>query len=628
MKKKIEFSLNPLPPFVFPAVCFLLIAALFINPRTAIGDTDNMEIFHEGVLLSVEKKANKGIINIGEEHGVKRGDRLVVIRPGKKVEDPRSGKLIAVEQTVIGEVKVISTSSAVSDVKLTRHGQNMKQGDLVRRRTSAPHGVEARAVGFRKIEILWAAQREPEIKLYKIYRSDSEDGPFSPVGTERSSVEVMFTDKHSSKSPMEDNKRYYYQVAAFNRFGVPSSMSEVVSAVTPGAPSYPEGLTAESGQIRFVTLRWTPHPNKEVSGYRLYRGEAEDGPYEMIYEVKKRDITEYVDRNNGSESSPGLQDSKTYFYKITALSPFGDEGLACDPVKATTADPPSVPTGLTVEGWRAGIAPIKWDVHPDKTVRGYLIFRANRKDGPYVKVVDINDRESNSYVDGGREGILGEEKKLENAHLYFYRILAYNIVGSYSQMSEPVSIMTKPVPSPTENLVAISGRPRQVPLAWRKNPEVDIKEYHIYRADSKDGEFRKIAEVTAQTDHYLDKKLKDNHEYRYKIRAIDSDNLEGEFSKIVTATTKSMPSAITGFTWTMENDRAVLQWDRSEDVDIKEYHIYRKSFFGWKKVYSTSEPFFILDMKKGDSDDYSVSAIDSDNLEGPRSDPLTVTIQK
>jgi len=628
MKEKIEFFLNPLAPFVFPVVFFPLFVTMFATPQTVRGDTGDVGIFSEGVLLSVEKKVNKGIINIGEEQGVKRGDRLIVIRPGKRVEDPRSGKLIAVEQIVIGEIEVIFTNSAVSDVKLTKHGQNMNQGDLVRRYTSAPSGVEAGAVGFRRIEITWAAQREPETRLYKIYRSDSKDGPFALVGTERSSVEVMFTDRHSSKSPMEDNKRYYYKVAAFNKFDVASPMSKVASAVTPGAPSYPEGFTAESGQIRFVTLRWTPHPNKEVAGYRLYRSGSKGGPYEMIHEVKKRDITEYSDRNKGSERSPKLEDSKTYFYKITSLSPFGHEGVACDPVKATTADPPAVPTGLTVEGWRARRAPIKWDVHPDKNVRGYLIFRANQKEGPYVQVADINERESNSYVDGGKEGILGEEKQLENAHIYFYRILAYNMVGAHSQRSEPVSIMTKPVPSPTENLVAISGRPRQVPLAWRKNPEVDIKEYQIYRADSKDGEFRKIADVSAKTDHYLDKKLKDHHEYRYKIRAVDSDKLEGEFSKIVTATTKSMPDIVTGFTWAMENNRAVLQWNGSGDVDVKEYLIYRKSFFGWKKIGSATEPFFILDMKKGDSDDYSISAIDSDNLEGPRSDPLTVTIQK
>ena len=108
---------------------------------------------------------------------------------------------------------------------------------------------------------------------------------------------------------------------------------------------------------------------------------------------------------------------------------------------------------------------------------------------------------------------------------------------------------------------------------------------------------------------------------------MDNDGLEGDFSAVVSATTKNVPDPITGLKWALEADKPVLRWDASKTIDFKKYIIYEKSFFGWQKAGITSENFFIIeDLKRGSSANYSVSALEVDDLEGKRSDPITVTL--
>ncbi len=583
--------------------------------------------FREGIIIEADPKKGKGIISIGARQGLKRGDKLAVVRMKDRIVDPNTGELIRVKQELVGALEVISSGKTVSDVKFIKNARSIRKGDSVRRHTSAPASVEAKPIGFRKIEIGWKLQSEPETKSFNVYRSQSSEGPFEIAGKVKSGEAVMFVDKHSSRFPMGDSETYYYKVSTINSINQESPKSKVVSVQSMGAPEPPEGLTAESGAIRSVPLKWRLHANGELAGYRIYRSKTRDGPYEMIADIKSRKDIEYSDRNGGSTSNPKLEDSTTYYYSISAYSPFGDEGVKSDPVAGATSDPPAVPTGFEGKGWQALKVPLTWEIHPDENVRGYIIYRASEEEGPYVQINEIKRRKRNSYVDGGESGMFSKKGKLENYHLYYYKIKAYNWVKAKSDMSEAISVMTRPVPAPPENLKAAGARPREIPIVWRKSPDIKIKAYQVFRSLMENGVFKKIGEVTSDKAYYLDEKLKDDTTYFYKIRAIDKDKLEGEFSEVVSATTKKLPDVVRGLKWSFEGERAVLQWDKNSEIDIEKYIIYKKGLFGWKKAGSGKEnSFALMDLKKGSSADYAVSALDADKLEGKRSDPLTVNL--
>ncbi len=69
-----------------------------------------------GYVVQVEGK--KVMVDLGSEAGVKDGDVLEVVREGKQIVHPVSGKLLPAAMEVIGELKVISSSPAMSSCKV------------------------------------------------------------------------------------------------------------------------------------------------------------------------------------------------------------------------------------------------------------------------------------------------------------------------------------------------------------------------------------------------------------------------------------------------------------------------------------------------------------------------------
>ncbi|VAX20376.1 hypothetical protein MNBD_NITROSPINAE04-1479 [hydrothermal vent metagenome] len=588
---------------------------------------DTHIFFREGIVVETDKKKDRGIISIGEKAGLKRGDKFVAVREKEKITDPASGDVIRVKLEYAGVMEVISVGASLSDVKFTKNAKNIRKGDSVRRYTSAPSGVTAMPSGFRKIEINWKLQTDPEIKAFYIYRSQSADGQFIKAGEIRNADAVAFVDQHSEKHPVDDSTTYFYKVTTINIVGRESPESATVSAVSLGPPKPPAGLSASSGSIRSSHIKWSPHDNAEVAGYRIYRSESKDGEYKLIADIKGHKAVEYDDLNGGSKTTPKLEDSKTYYYSISTYSPYGSEGVKSDPVSATTSDPPAIPAGFEGKGWQANKVPLKWEAHPDDNVRGYFIYRAKAEEGPFLQIAKIKGREKTSYVDGGESGLFAKKKELKSSNLYFYRIQAYNRVDAKSEMSEVISVMTRPVPAPPENIKTAENRPREIPISWRKKPDIKIKSYQIFRSDTENGVFKKITEVPADKSYFLDQELKDGKTYYYKIRAMDKDKLEGELSEVISATTKKPPEAVKGLKWEVDRNEWLLKWDKNEEIDIDKYIIWRKKLFGWAKDGASKENFFtIKNVKKGKSAQYAVSAKDSDNLEGKRSDPLVVQI--
>jgi len=299
--------------------------------------------YKEGVITNLDWKGIVGAIDMGAENGLEKGAQLMAVRLSMSSTDPKTGKVIPPEEIVVGMVEVTEvTGPSSSAIKVTKGSGSVVRGDAVRRRVSRPKGLTAEAVGFRKINVKWEAGPEPEIKEYWIYRATAPEGPYKIMGKKRSSDKPEFLDKHSSSEPMADSTLYYYKLTAVNTLGAESEPSTVVACPSMGPPPPPSGLTGEAGNIRSVPLSWDEHPNEEVDGYKLYRSKFPQGPFDMIKELKRRSETKYHDFGDGSASSPKLDDSTTYYYSISALSPYGDEGMKSAPVSVTTASPPAI----------------------------------------------------------------------------------------------------------------------------------------------------------------------------------------------------------------------------------------------------------------------------------------------
>jgi len=603
------------------------------HPATPVKMDKIMGFNREGVIIGVDKDKGVGVISAGSAQGVKVGEMFAVVRVKDKVIDPSSGEVVRVIQEFVGSVEAISVSDAFTDVRLDKGAKYILEGDSVRRKPSTPSGVSIKNVEARKIEISWDLAYEPEVKGFNIYRSlVSRKDSFELLDTVSRSDATTYQDKSTSKFPIVEGSTYYYRISSYNLLNNESDPSDIQSIKAKSAPNPPEGFKAEGGKVRSNYLEWTPLEGNDVGGYKIYRANTADGPFEEIADLGSAKDRDYTDYGGGKPLSPGLADSVTYSYKIAAYNIFKTEGPQSKAISATTAAPPTVPTGFSAKGMQPRMVPLTWDIHTDTNVKGYIIFRSDQPDGPFTEVAKIQGREIINFVDKGAESAgsgwgagSSKAKNLEDAHLYFYKVQAYNWVDSRSEFTNAVSVLTKPVSFPPENFTATSDRARQVPLEWRPVPDVTIDWYEVFRSETEDGDFKKLGAIKSDKSYYLDEQLPDGMTYYYKVRAIDKFGLIGEFTEPVSATTKKLPSKVSGVKWEIISGEPTLLWDPNPEVDIKEYIIYEKGFFGWSKAGSSVETKYVIKgLASGSTSSFSVSAADTAGLEGEKSESITV----
>jgi hypothetical protein len=124
---------------------------------------------------------------------------------------------------------------------------------------------------------------------------------------------------------------YAYCVVAIGKGGEELGRA-YSSLIIVGAPPVPSGVSAikiASQTKSYVEIDWQAVVG--ASSYRIYRGVSQDGPFELI----------------GSTTGTQLLDanplSGTVYYKVSALSAQGAEGLASTPIQPTPEAPAPTP---------------------------------------------------------------------------------------------------------------------------------------------------------------------------------------------------------------------------------------------------------------------------------------------
>ena len=472
---------------------------------------------------------------------------------------------------------------------------------------AAPAGLSAMGGKIREISLTWQKSTDREVAGYKIYRSQRPDGDYRLVASVKNRNKTRYVDTGSSENPLDDAIQYFYRITAYYPSGNESEKSGAASATTKGKPSIPRGTMAKSDVIREIPLSWIANPGPEVKGYRIYRSPSKDGPYRLIGKVDKRDKTSFVD-------SEGLQDKTEYYYRITAINVAGVESDPTTPFSAMTRGIPLPPEGLSAKGGMVKSMLIEWTPPTDPEVRGYVIYRSPSPEGPFVEIQKIKGKK-NSFLDGRPL-----KKRLADGTLYYYKMRSYNKVDVLSEESEVVSARTKKVPRAPTGIKAVQGQPRRIALSWNLNPEKDIKNYLIYRSKGKGKRYRKVASKPGDKTDFTDTKLPDGTTYYYRVKAVDVDGLESEFSEIISATTKPVPSRPKGIKAEGGKDKITISWEANPEADIARYHIFRKTPFGFRKIGAAEGTSFTdKKLKGGKTYTYKVTSVDRDGLESPSS---------
>ena len=295
------------------------------------------------------------------------------------------------------------------------------------------------------------------------------------------------------------------------------------------APEAPT-LTPASNSI---SVRWKPDPCPYVTGYKLYRRKGPSGytpdscvtgvpeftGYEIAAELKDKNDTIYTDDNKGK----GLDQGAEYCYILVSVYPDGALSLpsmeSCSPLVAGV---PALLQASVTKDSQSGDIELRWaqprdlDTIPATGPYEYVITRSLGLFGMNEQAVftkftaDISDT---VYTD--------TDVNTENFP-YSYQVVLYNDAPGNRF---PISDISK-IELASSYYPQLIGGDNQIELRMIKNVPWINYDYTIYRYDQGTGIFDSIGYTTDPV--YIDKGLKNEQEYCYRVRSTGWRNLDGQ----------------------------------------------------------------------------------------------------
>ncbi len=254
----------------------------------------------------------------------------------------------------------------------------------------------------------------------------------------------------------------------------------------------------------------------------------------------------------------------------------------------------------------------EWSAVYTANIKGYHIYRSDplKKDGKLHLIATIDDRYVSHYVD----------TKLIPGTTYYYRISTFAKENRESAPSNVVEAKTLPLLSSVPFIKAISGLPHRIKIIWRPHPSPRVEAYIIQRNDLTDLKWSDIKTIEGRLNaEYIDKGLKDNKSYRYRVKVKTYDGIISTPSDVVEGNTKPLPPMVSSLKASRDLPKRIeVTWQKSPKKDVVYYNVYRAitPYLFYKYLAKTADNKFV-DMigEDGVARYYKVTAVDNEGLE-------------
>ena len=119
--------------------------------------------------------------------------------------------------------------------------------------------------------------------------------------------------------------------------------------------------------------------------------------------------------------------------------------------------------------------------------------------------------------------------------------------------------------------------------------------------------------------------LDDGEARCYRVKAVDRDELESAWCAVVAGASRPLPVAPQNVAAQAQEKQVALTWVASPSPDIKNYNVWKKTFFGADLLTSVETNACLLTAEQiGKGLRVLVSAVDAEKLESARSAPLEI----
>ena len=258
----------------------------------------------------------------------------------------------------------------------------------------------------------------------------------------------------------------------------------------------PSNLTAQTNSLGTqIDLNWTDNSSNEMGFIILRKGSGLDSDFIRIDSVAAN-VTTYSDASVKSKTD--------YTYKIVGFTATVSS-VSSNTAIATTKPvplPPSQVKADTVTNSSTKLI-LSWTDNSDYE-DSFFLERKSEHDSVFLEVVTLSPN-SIQFLDTG----------LNHFTEYSYRLKAKNLRG-FSPYSKIASGRTlKFYPLPPTNLEANAISPSQIELSWVDQEDHELGFVIERRTDGSD--YTPIALIEADVEQYVDRNLKSNTSYTYRI---------------------------------------------------------------------------------------------------------------
>ncbi|MBL7812874.1 MAG: hypothetical protein JNL57_11670 [Bacteroidetes bacterium] len=405
-----------------------------------------------------------------------------------------------------------------------------------------------------------------------------------------------------------DYVRYTYRLIGITPF---AEYSEPGPAIVSFGRDRTPPVAAHSLDItdvnqNYLHLQWKKDFfEPDFVGFNVMRADKQEGPYYPINEkpLGKTELA-YLDKNP-DEMNGG-------FYRIETIDTAGNKNWSLGMMGfLKDSIPPSRPTGLSGKSDMKGVVTLKWNLGPEKDIKGYRVYYANQIDHEFT-ILTGDLYQDTVFIDTVNINRLTEQ--------IYYQIAAADRHYNHSERSAIIKVTlpdtVKPVKPVFKNILVTDTA---VYISWIPSDSKDVMKHNVYRKVG-NNQFELWKTISDKnTTKLTDNQVTVGEVYTYRIEAVDDAELSSGFPMEVSGKVYDVGrrKPISRFTaiWDKEKKKNILKWSYPPS-DAYHFVIYRSynnsSFRAYKSAKGTENQFEDWDLPGSGTYVYAVMAIYKD----------------
>lgn len=359
------------------------------------------------------------------------------------------------------------------------------------------------------VTISWIQTNDKEVVGYNVLRSDDNGKFYKKITAQPLKINDA---KYNDRFEETVNGTFYYKIETIDSNGN-STTSNNVSILVPDhfPPSKPVDLISRV-QPGKILLSWKPNSEKDLAGYRIYRGLKDDDENEMLLlNVAPQKEANYTDIFNEKAGTK-------FIYKVVAIdNSFNESPKSSLWVQLPDVIAPQAPVlkGAVIENGKVNL---KWDEVLTDKILGYDVYRI------------YNSKEEKITSQPVKSNLFSDEVIKRGIIEYF--IKAVDSAKLESKPSNKIAITTADdVANQLRLVINQDLRTKKLNLKIEGVKPDEVLEIKLFKKIGKSGFVRTPFKLNP--DGFLDEETAEGEIYEYYVEVITIDDAKLKSEKIV-----------------------------------------------------------------------------------------------